>query len=84
VVTDNHLVFYVYIHTVSPVRQQFFRLAQTLIRNTIISPLKSSSGYACILNTSKLRYSCITPPLNTSLEILIDLVGLALLHSIRV
>jgi len=31
VVTDNHSSFYVYIDTVSPVREQFFRLAQTLI-----------------------------------------------------
>jgi len=82
VVTDNHSLFYVYIDTVSAVRVQFLRLAQTSIRNKIISPLKSSSVYACILNTSKLRYSCITPPFHTSLEILRDLIGRSLLHSI--
>jgi len=32
VVTDNHSLFYVYIDTVSPVREQFFILALTSIR----------------------------------------------------
>jgi len=32
VVTDNHSLFCLYIDTVSPVREQFFRLALTSIR----------------------------------------------------
>jgi len=32
VVTDNHSFIIVYIHTVSPIGEQFFRLAHTLIR----------------------------------------------------
>jgi hypothetical protein len=31
VVTDSHCLFYVYVDTVSPVGEQFFRLALTLI-----------------------------------------------------
>jgi len=50
-VTDNHLFIIVYIDTVSPVREQFFRLAQTLIRNTTISPLDSSSQYMLAFRT---------------------------------
>ena len=44
-VTDNHSLFIVYIDTVSPVREQFFRLAQTSIGNTTISSLELSSQY---------------------------------------
>jgi hypothetical protein len=48
---DNHSLFYVYTDTVSPVREQFFRLGQTLIRNTTISLLKLLlSVYAGLLN----------------------------------
>jgi len=48
---DNHLFIIVYIDTVSLVREQFFRLAQTLIQNTIISHLKSSSQYMLVFRT---------------------------------
>jgi len=47
-VTDNHPFIIVYIDTVSPVREQFFRLAQTSIRNTTISPFESSSQYMLV------------------------------------
>jgi hypothetical protein len=83
VVTDNHSIFYVYIDTVSPVREQFFKLAQTSIRNTIISPLESSSVYACLSNTSEFRYSRYTLPSHTLSKILINLFRLSLLHSIK-
>jgi len=48
VVTDNHLFIIVYIDTVSPVSEQFLRLAQTSIRNTTISPFECSSQYMLI------------------------------------
>jgi len=64
------------------VREQFFKLALTSIRNTIISPLESSAVYACFSNTSKLRYTCYTCSSYTSFEILTNLFGLSLLHSI--
>ena len=51
VVTDNHSLFIVYIDTVSPVREQFFRLAQTSIRNTTISSLELSSQYILAFGT---------------------------------
>jgi len=45
VVTDNHPFIIVYIDTVSPVREQFFRLAQTSIGILQYLLSKSSSQY---------------------------------------
>jgi len=50
-VTDNHSFIIVYIDTVSPVREQFFRLAQTSIGILQYFLSKSSSQYMLIFRT---------------------------------
>jgi hypothetical protein len=52
VVTDNYSLFYVYMNSVSQMREQFFRHALTSIRNTKISPLECCAVYALFLTTS--------------------------------
>jgi len=42
---DNHPFIIVYIDTVAPVREQFFRLAQTSIRILQVFPLEFTSQY---------------------------------------
>jgi len=75
--TDNHRWIIEYIDTVSPVREQFFRLGQISSQNTTIYPPPTIfSVYACLSNTSKLCYTHYTCASHTSFEILIDFFGL--------
>jgi len=66
--------------------EQFFRLAQTSIRILQLSLLESSAlpltVYACVPKNSAFHCTCNTPPLHTSIEILIDLSRLWLSYSI--
>ena len=50
-VTDNNPFIIVYIDTVSPVREQFFRLAQTSIGILQYPLSKSSSQYMLVFQT---------------------------------
>ena len=50
-VTDNHPFIILYIDTVSPVREQLFRLAQTSIGILQYLLLKSSSQYMLAFRT---------------------------------
>jgi len=55
-VMDNHSFIIVYIKAVSPVREQFFRLAHISIRILQLSLLESShlslTAYSCVPNNS--------------------------------